>query len=718
VTTVEDERAGASEESAPTGVPWPRWVWPAAIIVIFLLVGAPLGSAGGKLSDVQKNDSASYLPEGAEATAVLAASKRFTGLESTPAIVIYRRPSGITDADRIELTLVTLAIAERLNQRLAGPPMGPIVSDDGLAAEIIVPFLGSDPKPIREDVRWLRLRAAEVPGMEVHVAGPAGAVTDLVEVFGAVNGVLLLVTGAVVLLILVLVYRSPILPFVVLAVAGIALGLANGTAYLLAKQGLLTISGDAQGILDVLVLGAGTDYALLLTSRYREELRRHEDRYEAMRIAWRAALPPIAASGSTVILGLLCLLASNLASTRGLGPVSAIGIASALVSMLVLLPAALVLLGRGAFWPFRPAYGSTPSSAAHGGWARVAGGVGRRPRLVWAVTALALVGLALGLTRLQAEGVPRTKSFLAEVDSTAGQELLSQHFPASAGTPAVIVANADRRDDIINAANQIPGVAKAVAYIDPLAAYDARRLGRPAPGPKVIDGQVRIDATLAVPVDSPRAAQVIRDLRTAVRAVPGAGAQVGGYTATNLDIQDTAQRDRLVIIPLVLAVVFLILMLVLRAVVAPLVLIGTVILSFLATLGVSGVVFRDVIGFAGADSSFPLFAFVFLVALGVDYNIFLMTRVREEAVRQGHREGTLRALAVTGGVITSAGLVLAATFAALALLPLVFLAELAFAVSFGVLLDALVVRSLLVPALTVDIGRAIWWPGPLRRADP
>jgi len=714
MTTVEDERV---EDRKSLMAGWPRWVGPALGIVIFLLVAAPLGSTGGKLSDVQRNDSASYLPEGAEATVALAASKRFTGLESTPAIIIYTRPSGITEADRIQLTLVTLAIAEHLNTRLAGPPRGPVVSDDGKAAQIIVPFAGSDPKPIREDVRWLRQRAAEVPDLEVHVAGPAGAVTDLVDVFGAVNGVLLLVTAAVVLLILVLAYRSPILPFVVLAVAGTALGVANGTAYLLAKANLITISGDAQGILDVLVLGAGTDYALLLAARFREELRRREDRYEAMRAAWRAALPPIAASGGTVILGLLCLLVSNLASTRGLGPVAAIGIASALVSMLVLLPAALVLLGRTAFWPFRPRYGSVPAEGT-GGWARVARGVGQRPRLVWAVTALALVGLALGLTRLQAEGVPRTKSFLAEVDSNAGQELLSEHFPASAATPAVIVANADRRDEILDVASRVPGVAKATAYVDPLEAYDARRLGKPAPGPKVVDGLVRVDATLDVPVDSARAAEVIRALRAAVHAVPGAGARVGGYTATNLDVQETAQRDRLVIIPLVLAVVFVILMLVLRAIVASLVLIGTVILSFLATLGVSGVVFRDVIGFAGADSSFPLFAFVFLVALGVDYNIFLMTRVREETARRGHRDGTLTGLALTGGVITSAGVVLAATFAALAVLPLVFLAELAFAVAFGVLLDTLVVRSLLVPALTLDIGRAVWWPSALRRGAP
>jgi len=377
--------------------------------------------------------------------------------------------------------------------------------------------------------------------------------------------------------------------------------------------------------------------------------------------------------------------------------------------MLVLLPAALMLLGRAAFWPLRPAYGSVAREPV---WSRVAKGVGRRPRLVWTVTALVLAGLAVGMTRLEAHGVPRTESFLAPADSVTGQTVLGQHFPVAAAAPAVIIARSGGLDAVVAAA-RVAGVTTVEPYLDPLEKYDNERLGRPAPAPKVVDGLVRIDATLSDAPDSDAAVDTVRRLRQAVRTVPGADARVGGYTASNLDIQDTAQRDRLVIIPLVLLVVFVILGLLLRAVLAPLLLIATVVLSFLATLGVSGVMFRDVFGFAGADSTLPLSAFVFLVALGVDYNIFLMTRVREETARRGHREGTLTALAVTGGVITSAGVVLAATFAALAVLPLVFLAELAFAVSFGVLLDALVVRSLLVPALTIDYGQIIWWPGKL-----
>jgi RND superfamily putative drug exporter len=718
MTTLGDRRTGAPRRPTTDSVEPLRWLTPVLVILAFLVAAGALGGQGAKLGEVQRNDSAAYLPGDAEATRVLERSKRFSGMESTAAVVVYAKPSGITEQDRIEITLAMFAVADYFDSRLAGPPRGPLVSDDGQAAQVVILFAGSDPALLRPDITWLRERVAQTPGLtDVHVAGPAAAVADLTEVFGAVNGVLLLITGALILLILIVVYRSPLLPFVVLGVAGTALGLANGTVYLLAKAGVVTVSGDAQGILDVLVLGAGTDYALLLTARFREELRERDDKYEAMRSAWRASLGPVLASGGTVIFALLCLLASGLASTRGLGPVAAIGIGCALVSMLALLPAVLVLFGRTAFWPYRwrPLRSRGPKPT---GWVRLAGGVGRRPRLVWVLTVLALGGLCLGLFRLEAHGVPRSESFLADVDSNAGQDVLTRHFPESSGTPAVIIARADQVNAVASAAALVPGVARATLYVDLLERIDARNAGRPEPGPKVVDGLIRVDATLAVPADSDRAKEIVTDLRRAVRAVPGAQAEVGGYTAANLDIQRTAQRDRWIIIPLVLLVVFLILAALLRAVVAALLLTATVILSYLATLGVCGVVFRDVFGFAGADSSFPLFAFVFLVALGVDYNIFLMSRVREEVDESGHRAGTLAGLAVTGGVITSAGVVLAATFAALGVLPLVFLAQLAFAVAFGVLLDTLVVRTLLVPALTVDIGRFVWWPGRLRRADP
>jgi len=704
--TVLGKETSADTDPGPAPVRRLRWLLPALAILGFLALAGPLSFFGSKISEVQENNNAAYLPTSAEATKVQDLLPRFTDRETTPAILVYARDGGLNDADRAEIESDLREAVTYLGDRLAGPPVGPVPSEDGEAAQIIIQFVGSEPDTIEPDVDWLRVLVQDTGGLDAHVAGPAGVLTDLIKVFGGIDGVLLIVTGIVILIILVIVYRSPLLPFIVLIIAGTALSVANGAVYLLARADLVTVSGQTQGILDVLVLGAGTDYALLLVARFREELRRHESRFDAMRVAWRASVEPILASGGTVILGLLCLLVSDLASNRGLGPVAALGIGCALVSMLVLLPAVLALLGRAAFWPFRPAYGSPPAEEA-GIWGKVARFVGRRSRLVWLGTALVLGVFALGLVRLDAGGIPQTDAFIGATDSRTGQEVIADHFPAGTGSPAVVITRADRAADVTTAAQGVDGVAAVAPYS-----------GEGPPGaadPKVVDGLVRLDVTLDVPADSTEAQDVIRDLRQAVHAVPGADARVGGFTAIDLDVQTTSVRDRNVIIPLVLLVVFLVLVVLLRAVVAPLLLMATVVLSFVATLGVSGVVFRDVVGFPGADSSFPLFAFVFLVALGIDYNIFLMTRVREEVAARGHREGTLAGLAVTGGVITSAGVVLAATFAALAVLPLVFLAELAFAVAFGVLLDTLIVRSLLVPALTVDVGRFVWWPGRLSR---
>ncbi len=711
MTEPRPNRSGSADDGS---VRARRWIWPALVIIVWLVIGAPLGSLQSKVSSVQKNDNASFLPRSAESTEVLDLNSRFVTTESSPAIIVYARPAGLTAADKSKIVSDIQAAVNHFGSRLVAAPIGPVFSDKPSkqnpgAAEVIYQFAGSDVQKTAPDVEWLRAQISTVPGLEAHVAGPVGIFADLSKAFQGIDGVLLLVTGLVILLILFVVYRSPLLPFIVLLVAGIALSVANGVVYLLAKADVVTLSGQSQGILDVLVLGAGTDYALLMVSRFREELRRHESKYRAIRVAWRAAVAPIAASGGTVILGLLCLLVSDLASNRGLGPIGAIGIACALAAMLTLLPAILALLGRAAFWPFRPTYRSHPAEE-HGVWARVARAVGRRPRVFWVLTTLVLLVLTLGVTKLDANGIPQSDSFSSNVDSTVGQRVIASYFPAGSGNPAEIIANAGSLDAVVAAARAVPGVAGVVPYT-------GAPPGVAAP-PKVVDGLVRVDATLAAEADSDQAGTTITQLREAVRAVPGAEAKVGGFSAINLDVQKTSQRDRAIIIPLVLLVVFVILSLLLRSLIAPLLLVLTVLLSFFATLGVCGLVFRYGFGFAGADSAFPLFAFVFLVALGVDYNIFLMTRVREEVARRGHRAGTLAGLAVTGGVITSAGVVLAATFSALSVLPLVFLTEIAFAVAFGVLLDTLVVRSLLVPALTVDIGRGIWWPGELRRADP
>jgi RND superfamily putative drug exporter len=686
-----------------------------AFVLLWLVIAVFVGSQQSKVSTVQTNDNTAFLPQNAESTAELNLNKKFGTGQTTPAIVVYGRPTGLTAADRAKIQSDAQWANTNLAGNLAGPAAGPVVSADGKAAQFVLQFSGSGSDVTRGLVTSLRNRITSGdPGLEAHVTGPIGIFADLSMAFQGINGILLLVTGGVILAILLVVYRSPLLPVLVLVVAGFALTTANGLVYYLAKAHVITLSGQSQGILDVLVLGAGTDYALLMVSRYREELRRHDSRFEAMWTAWKAAMEPILASGGTVILGLLCLLVSQLSSNRGLGPVGAIGIATALLAMLTLLPAVLALLGRAVFWPFRPHYGSIPAEE-HGIWSRVARLVGRRPRTIW-ITVVVLLGILVGgISQLQSNGIPQTDSFSTQVDSTRGQNLLAAHFPPGSGNPAQIIANAGALNGVVAAARSVPGV----ALVEPFTGAPAS----PAPGaqagpPKVVDGLIRVDATLSSPADSVQSGQTIQLLRDAVHAVPGANAKVGGFSATSLDVQTTSQRDRTVIIPLVLAVVFVVLCLLLRAIVAPLILVVTVALSFLATLGVCGVMFRHVFGFAGADSAFPLFAFVFLVALGVDYNIFLMTRVREEVAKRGHRAGTLTGLAVTGGVITSAGIVLAATFSALAVLPLVFLSELAFAVAFGVLLDALVVRSLLVPAVTVDLGRPSWWPGKLRHTDP
>ncbi|QCQ91052.1 MMPL family transporter [Rhodococcus sp. SGAir0479] len=682
-----------------------RWLLPALLVLVWLAVGGFGGPFAGKLGDVQQNDNTAFLPASAEATEAGEIYADFTDTRFVPAIVVAERESGITPADTEFLAGV--------GQQVAGEPgfasqtSPPIPSEDGRALQMVVPV--DSTAEVGDTVADLRTDLENPPaGLTVLVTGPAGQVADLSTAFKGIDGLLLLVAAGVVLLILVVVYRSPLLPLLVLSSAVFALGLASLLVYLLADAGAIALNGQSQGILFILVFGAATDYALLLVARYREELRNAPDRFDAMKRAWRATLEPVAASAGTVIAGVLCLLLSDLNSNRGLGPVAAVGIAASFVASMTYLPAVLVLFGRVAFWPKRPAY--DPAHAGrdetedHRFWGALATKVGAHPRRFWVASTLVLAAFALLLPMFKAGGVAQSDVFLLNVDSASGQEILSAHFDAGAGSPAVVVAAADRLD-AVEAAARVDGVTE----VRPVTAPGAEAA-------RIVDGRVALQATLADPADSLAAEATIERLRDAVHAVPGADALVGGPTATDLDTKDTSIRDRTLIIPIVIVVVFAILALLLRALLAPLLLMGTVVLSFAATLGVSSLVFDHLLGFPGADPVVPLFAFVFLVALGIDYNIFLMTRVREESLRVGTRRGALRALTVTGGVITSAGVVLAATFSALAVIPLLFLAQLAFIVAFGVLLDALLVRSLLVPALTVDLGRRIWWPGRLASA--
>ena len=676
---------------------WVKWV----VLVVGLLVLGGLGSFGAKLTSVQENDIAAWLPGDAESTQVLEKSARFADPDALPAIVLLTRDGGLQPDDLQRLTQVKAALGELPD--VSGEVVGPIPSADGEAAQLVVTLtLDSDAgweklPDVVDDIR--EAAEGQAGGAAVHVAGPAAFGADQSEAFAGIDGILLIAAVSVVVVMLLLTYRSPILWIIPLLCGVLSVFAAQGTVYLLARYADLTVNGQSAGILAVLVLGAGIDYALLLVARYREELRRTEDKHDAMAHALHRAAPAILASGSTVIIGLLCLLFAQMNSTAGLGPVAAAGIVISLGTMLLLLPAILVACGRWVFWPFIPRFGD-PEPAERSVWGRVGRRIAKAPRLVWLVTTIVLAGLSVGVVQLDADGLTNAQSFTTEQPSVVAEERLAEHFPGGAGQPVQVIADADAGPEVAAALQDVQG-------ISPESVTDA-----------VVQGDVAyLEATLEAAPDSAAAFETIDRAREALGGLDGADALVGGSTAINHDVQDASAADNRLIIPIVLVAVLLILGVLLRSIMAPVILLGTVVLSFGAALGISALVFRHVLGFEGADSSFPLFAFVFLVALGIDYNIFLMTRVREESLQLGTRRGALVALAATGGVITSAGLVLAGTFAALGTLPIVFLAELGIAVALGVLLDTIVVRAVLVTALTLDLGRWMWWPSSLWRSD-
>ena len=602
------------------------------------------------------------------------------------------------DLARIEDDAAALD-ADPANDRI-GPYSKPFVSPDESAAIIQADIQSNgESETILDPVEQAReqIGSTAVDGVEASVTGGAGYSADAIEVFESINGTLLLATVAVVVLLLLLVYRSPIfwlLPLFAVIFAEIAV---RGLGYGLTEIGV-TVNGQSAGILPVLVFGAGTDYALLLVARYREELRVREDKHEAMAEALRRAGPAILASGLTVIAALLCLTIADVEGTSGLGPIGATGIAVAMVAMLTILPAILVIAGRRAFWPFVPHVGDEAADETHGFWRRTGERIAASPRRVWVGAIALLLVMTLGWLNYDT-GLTQGNQFRDDVDSVRGQEILSEAFPAGASAPTdVIVPDPARVAAVTGALNDLDGV------------ESVRRADEGEAG-------VLLQATLTEDPYSTEAFDLVPELRSTAKEAGGEEVLIGGATAVERDLRVASARDSRLIPPIALFVVFIILVVLLRAVTAPLVLIGTVILSFAAALGVGFVVFDVVFGFPGTHPDLPLFAFIFLVALGVDYNIFLMARVREETLRSGSREGTLRGLAVTGTVITSAGLVLAGTFSALAVLPLVFLTELGFVVAFGVLLDTFLVRSILVPAIALDLGRRTWWPSTLSRAD-
>ncbi len=692
-----------------------RWLLPTLVAVAWLAAAGPLNAVGARLTSLQENDNAAFLPDSAESTRVAELQQRFQGEQFLPLIIVWERPEGIDAETRqaVAARLAQLRVTLEEGDRLTGPVSPPIPSQDGQALQVIAPLrtdLGEDIVTTVEEARGV----VQVPGATAYVTGPGGVFADFANGFAGIDGLLLAAAFGIVLLILLVVYRSPILPLLVIGTAALALSAANAVAYLLASNDLITVNGQSQGIASILVVGAATDYGLLLVARYREELRRYPSKYQAMGVAWRRSVAPIVASGATVILGVLCLLLSDLASNRGLGPISAVNVVFAVLVALTFLPAVLTLLGRAAFWPFRPQAG-TEAPEQGGLWGRVAGLIRRRPAPVLAGTVAVLLAAAAFLPTLKADGIALADTIRGRSQAVDGQAVLARHFDAGVGSPAVIIAPANSAEEVTRAAAAVDGVAQVVPVTDtgPGGPPGAAPTGGRAQ-PRVVDGLVELDATLQDPADSDAAIATVGQLRQAVRAADPQGL-VGGATATDLDTRQTTERDRAVIIPVVLAVITAVLALLLRSLVAPLLLTATVVLSFAATLGIAALAFNQLFDFPGSDPGVVLIGFVFLIALGVDYNIFLMSRAREESLAVGARQGILRALAVTGGVITSAGLVLAATFGALVVLPVLILTQVAFIVGFGVLLDTFVVRSLVVPAAVYLLGDRVWWPSRLTR---
>ncbi len=692
--------AAMTEQERPPGRS-PLWSFPAGRatkwLVLFAWVALVVGVSplAAKMTDAQKNDAAVWLPASAESTKVVKLQDRFPGGDSTLAVVVYQRDSGVTDADR--------SLAERhlgqLSSKFGGDPQQQQLqrSEDGKALAYSIPLSTKDGgQQVLDDVTEIRDLVGEGgDGLNVKVTGSAGSLADTLDAFSGLDVKIALASLLVVGLILLMTYRSPVLWIVPLFIVGLASQVASAGVYGLIKAFDLTVNDVDALVLIVLVFGAGTDYALLLIARYREELRHHQDRHVAMQRALRGAGPAIIASGATVSLGLLCLLAADLGTNKSLGPVGAAGVLVALAAMTTLLPALLVILGRWVFWPFVPRVGQVGREHT-GFFARQGARISRRPSPVWIFTVLILGVLTIGLTQLPGP-LKQVDQFSNNPDSVQGQKLLDQSFPSGSGRPVFVVSNTPQAQDVLAAVKSSPNVAQAQVATTST------------------DGDLTaVMAIIDADPDSTTEREALNTLRDRVHDVSGADAVVGGEGAQNLDLARTSERDRSMVIPLVLLVVLLVLAVLLRAVVAPIVLMATVVLGFAAALGVSSVIFTRLFHFGGADPALPLAAFVFLVALGVDYNIFLMGRVREESERHGTREGTKRALAVTGGVITAAALVLAATFGTLTILPQVPSIELGFVVAFGVLLDVLVV-TMLVPALTIQLDRRMWWPSRLSR---
>ncbi|NDZ73109.1 MMPL family transporter [Streptomyces sp. SID10362] len=663
-------------------VPW-------LVLGLWIAVLAIASPFAAKLGDVQRDRAVDYLPASADSTQVAKIQERLPGGEATEMVLVYHRDGGLTAADKKTAAgqVAEIAGAHELTGRPAGIP-----SKDGttLMYPVASTEPGTDEKARDALVNDVRDVAKGGDGLSVEVGGAGALATDASEVYNSLDGPLLYTTATVVALLLILIYRSPFLWLVPLAVAGMADYLSMGVAYGLNQVFGTAVSGQSSGIMTILVFGVGTDYALLLVSRYREELRRVERPYDAMLAALRGCGPAVLASSGTVAAGLLCLLAADLNSSRGMGPLGTVGVLCALAAMLTLLPALLVLLGRRVFWPLVPRYGSTPK-ARRSLFAAMGSSAERRPRTVLVGGAVLLGALALGTFALPGN-IKQEDSFTTRPDAIAAMETLADAFPESGTQPITVISPTDR-------------AGAALAEIRATEGVESAETGRSG------DGWTELTVLASTPPQSAAETATIEELRDKLD-----GSYVGGPSAQQIDLEDTNARDTVIVVPIVLLSVLLILTVLLRSLVAPLILVAAVVAVWGAALGIGGLVFDPLFGFEGTDPGLGLLSFVFLVALGVDYGIFLMHRMREEALHGAEpTEAALSALRTTGGVIASAGLVLAATFAVLTSMPMVQLVELGFVIAVGVLLDTFLVRTYLVTSASVALRRRVWWPGRLSR---
>ena len=701
----------------------PRWLRisiPLVLIIGWLTAAGIGGPYFGRIDEVSSNDLATFLPESSESTEVNNRLQEFRDSSTIPLMAVFSDNGKELSGDAsIQLSNVTRSLSEV--EGVAGQVSPALQSRDGQAILVVVPIQAdADFETVMPLVRE-KLAAAST-GLDMKLGGPASFAHDLKNAFGAIDVTLLAVALGVVFVILLFVYRSPVLPVVVLLNAMVALASALLLVWHLAKADVFVLNGQVQGILFILVIGAATDYSLLYVARLREEYHRHASKWQATIATLKGSVEPIVAAGGTVAVGLMCLLLSDLGSNQSLGPVGAIGIVFAVLSALTLLPSLLLLFGRKAFWPREPQLSqmdavNEPQNSRV--WPWVGSFVSKNPRRVWVTTAALLVLASVGLFGLKANGVAQSELILGKSESRDAQHLITEHFPGGSGSPVYVIVPKLSLPSSIDKLDSDPGIAATNITVtnSPIGSIPVGKAAEGIPGfgrldmiqPKVVDGDILLQATLKDEADSQAARDTIVRLRQSFDTA-NTPIRVGGITAVQHDTIQASLRDRKVILPIILLAITVILALLLRSFVAPLVLLLTTVLSFGAAIGIASLIFNHLWHFPGADPAVILFGFVFLVALGIDYNIFLMTRVREETLRHGVQKGTLRGLVTTGGVITSAGIVLAATFAALGIIPILFLAQLAFIVAFGVLLDTFVVRSLLVPALTLDIGKKMWWP--------